>query len=153
MACDNRCARARPAKARPLTWPHDVKRGDLRVDTFRCAAAGGQHGNKTSSGVRITHLPTGAVAESRVHRDQHANKREAFKKLAGKLVPLMRAAAREDVPPSTSDERVRSIDLDSHRVIDHRLGKAAGPWQPEDVLDGDALLEIQTLVLLSKEES
>lgn len=132
-----------------MSWPKDVRRKDLRVDTFRCASTGGQNGNKVSSGVRITHLPTGTVGESRVHRDQPQNKREAFRKLAAQLVPLMKAAATPECEvPAKSDERVRSFDLEQHRVVDHRLGKEH-QWRPEDVLDGDALAEIQTLVLLS----
>lgn len=56
---------------------------DFRVDTFRAGGKGGQHQNKTDSGVRITHIETGISSESRVHREQHRNKKEAFQKLCG----------------------------------------------------------------------
>lgn len=55
---------------------------DCRVDTFRSGGKGGQHQNKTSSGVRITHLASGAVGESREERSQHVNKRIAFRRMA-----------------------------------------------------------------------
>lgn len=55
---------------------------DCRVDTFRSGGKGGQHQNKTESGVRITHIASGAVGESREHRSQHQNKREAFVRMA-----------------------------------------------------------------------
>lgn len=55
---------------------------DCRVDTFRSGGKGGQHQNKTESGVRVTHEPSGAVGESRTHRSQLMNKREAFRRMA-----------------------------------------------------------------------
>lgn len=58
-----------------------VTRKDFRVDTFRSGGKGGQHQNKTESGVRITHLESGAVGESREERDQIRNKEKAFQKL------------------------------------------------------------------------
>lgn len=132
-----------------MAWPNDVRRTDLRVDTFRCATAGGQNGNKVESGVRITHLPTGLVGESRVHRDQPQNKKAAFEKLAKLLVPLMQAAHRGEMPASRSDDRVRSYDLESDRTVDHRLGKQE-TWSTEVLLDGD-LEELHRLLLLSGE--
>jgi protein subunit release factor A len=62
------------------------RKKDFRVDTFRSGGKGGQHQNKTDSGVRITHVETGISAESRAGRSQHANKKLAFRKLADKLV-------------------------------------------------------------------
>ncbi len=55
---------------------------DCRVDTFRAGGKGGQNQNKTNSGVRIVHEPSGAIGESREHRDQLTNKRTAFKRMA-----------------------------------------------------------------------
>ena len=54
---------------------------DCRVETFRCGGKGGQKVNKTSSGVRIRHIPSGAVGESREERSQHANKKKAFRRM------------------------------------------------------------------------
>lgn len=59
-----------------------VTLADCRVDTFRSGGKGGQHQNTTDSGVRITHLASGAVGESREERSQHANKRKAFRRMA-----------------------------------------------------------------------
>src|SRR5690606_37647101 len=59
-----------------------VTLADCRVDTFRSGGKGGQHQNKTETGVRITHAASGAVGESRDHRSQHMNKREAFRRMA-----------------------------------------------------------------------
>lgn len=59
-----------------------VTLADCRVDTFRSGGKGGQHQNTTDSGVRITHIASGAVGECREHRSQHANKREAFRRMA-----------------------------------------------------------------------
>lgn len=57
-----------------------VTKKDFRVDTFRAGGKGGQHQNKTESGVRITHIESGAVGEARDNRDQHSNKMAAFKR-------------------------------------------------------------------------
>ena len=54
-----------------------TSRKDFEISTFRCGTKGGQHANKTSSGFRVKHLPSGAVGESRTHKSQHANKKEA----------------------------------------------------------------------------
>ena len=59
-----------------------VTLADCRVDTFRSGGKGGQHQNTTDSGVRITHIASGAVGESREHRSQHANKKTAFRRMA-----------------------------------------------------------------------
>lgn len=58
-----------------------VTRKDFRVDTFRSGGKGGQHQNKTDSGVRITHADSGAVAESRNHRSQYQNRKAALNRL------------------------------------------------------------------------
>ena len=58
-----------------------ITKNDFRIDTFRSGGKGGQHQNKTNSGVRITHIASGAVGECREHRSQHQNKQEAFMRL------------------------------------------------------------------------
>lgn len=69
-------------KARRRELLFSVTLDDCRVDTFRAGGKGGQHQNKTSSGVRITHKPSGAVGESREHRSQLQNKKAAFRRMA-----------------------------------------------------------------------
>jgi len=58
-----------------------ITRKDFRIDTFRSGGKGGQKQNKTSSGVRVTHIPSGAIGESRNHRSQHQNRKEALRRL------------------------------------------------------------------------
>lgn len=66
----------------PKTLLFSVTMQDCQVETFRCGGAGGQNVNKRSTGVRIRHLPSGAVGESREHRTQHQNKKAAFQRMA-----------------------------------------------------------------------
>ena len=73
----------------------DVKKDDLRTDTFRASGAGGQHVNKTESGVRFTHIPTGIVAESTDSRSQHKNREIALQRLYAKIKEVQKAAAQK----------------------------------------------------------
>ena len=95
-------------------------RKDFRVDTFRCGGKGGQHQNTTDSGVRITHIATGLVAESRSHRHQIRNKKDAF----NKLVELLCAHYLSSDNPLEKryEERIRTYHDCRHTVKDHRTG-------------------------------
>ena len=115
-------------------WPNNVTKADLRIDFFRAGGPGGQNQNKRDSACRITHLPTGIASESRVHREQLKNKEEAFRKLAKKLVPLMKAAINNKVEIEKITERVRTYHAVRGIVKDHRTGKTASY---KDVLEGD----------------
>jgi peptide chain release factor 1 len=112
-----------------------VTKADLRIDVYRGSGAGGQHRNKTSTAVRITHIPTGLSSTCETHKSQVQNKREAFRKLADKLVPMMKEALRTVEVPSVCTERVRTYHLEDNRVTDHRVPKKR--WDPKRVLDGD----------------
>lgn len=122
-----------------MAWPDDVRRSDLRVEFYRGSGAGGQHRNKTDSACRITHLPTKISAQSEDERSQHRNKRTAFRRLANRLIPLMKDAAGRP-KPEMATERVRTYHQPRNTVKDHRIqGKV---WTYDDVLEGRGLEEI-----------
>lgn len=120
----------------------DVNPGDLRIDTYRASGAGGQHVNKTDSAVRITHLPTGVVAQCQSERSQHQNKARAHEQLRAKLYQLELAKHQEE-QRSVEDgkleiswgSQIRSYVLDAQRVKDLRTGYEV--FDPDRVLDGD----------------
>lgn len=102
---------------------------DLRIDTFRASGAGGQHINKTDSAVRVTHLPTGIVAECQDGRSQHQNKASALKMLATRLRDAetrerqsKEASMRKSLVGSGDrSERIRTYNFPQGRVTDHRV--------------------------------
>jgi protein subunit release factor A len=94
---------------------------DFRVETFRSGGPGGQHQNKTESGVRITHIPTGLKAECRETKSQRQNKTIAFKRLADLLVQrVMQDLTREN---GISFEVIRSYHEPEDRVVDKASGE------------------------------
>ena len=102
---------------------------DLRIDTFRASGAGGQHVNKTDSAVRITHIPTGIVAECQDDRSQHKNKAQAMSVLAARINDVQRqqreleeAAERKSLVGSGDrSERIRTYNYPQGRVTDNRI--------------------------------
>lgn len=121
-----------------MSWPKTVRKSDLRIDYYRGTGKGGQHKNKTDSACRITHLPTGIVAQAEDERDQRRNKKIAFRRLTEKLIPLMREAAREELPKPVTD-RIRTYHEPRQKVKDHRTGKS---YSFSDVLEGKGLDDI-----------
>jgi peptide chain release factor 1 len=132
-----------------MVWPQDVRKKDLRVERIRGSGAGGQKRNKTSSAVRITHLPTGLVGYSEDERSQTQNKKTAFRRLADKLVPLMKQeTVRERY--AAGHVRIRSYHEPDQRVTDARIpGKR---WRYDDVIDGSGLSDIIREVALARQE-
>jgi len=116
---------------------------DLRIDTFRASGAGGQHVNKTDSAIRITHLPTGIVAECQDDRSQHRNKAKAMAVLLARLREKDRsaraateAATRKSlVGTGDRSDRIRTYNFAQGRVTDHRIGLTL--YRLQAVLDGD----------------
>jgi len=121
----------------------DIEDKDLRIDVFRASGAGGQHVNKTSSAVRITHLPTNTVTQCQNDRSQHKNKDQAMKQLKAKLYELemqKRRATQDALEDTKSDigwgSQIRSYVLAPYRLIkDHRTNYETG--NVDAVLDGD----------------
>ena len=106
-----------------------INPADLRIDTYRASGAGGQHINKTDSAVRITHLPTGIVAECQDGRSQHSNKAQALKVLTARIIEKDRseraakdAAERKGLIGSGDrSDRIRTYNFPQGRLTDHRI--------------------------------
>ncbi len=120
----------------------DINPADVRTDTYRASGAGGQHVNKTDSAVRLTHEPTGIVAECQSQRSQHKNRDQAWKMLRARLYEremLKRQEAAQAEEDSKSDigwgSQIRSYVLDDQRIKDLRTSVQTSNCQ--NVLDGD----------------
>ena len=132
----------------------DINEKDIRIDTFRASGAGGQHVNKTSSAIRITHLPTGIVVQCQNERSQHRNRDMALKMLRGRLYNLERAAQKEKTDQFHGEKKeiawgsqIRSYVMQPYRLIkDHRTGHEVG--NVDAVLDGhlDPFIEAYLLM-------
>lgn len=121
----------------------EVRDEDLRIDTYRSSGAGGQHINKTSSAIRITHLPTGIVVQCQNERSQHMNKDKAMQMLKAKLFLLKQqenaqkaAGIRGEVTDIGWGNQIRSYVMQPYTMVkDHRTGAETG--NVGSVLDGN----------------
>ena len=131
---------------------------DLKIDTFRSSGAGGQHINKTSSAIRITHLPTGTVVECQDERSQYKNKDKALKVLKSRLLKekqdkqASEIAANRKSQVGTGDrsERIRTYNYPEGRLTDHRIGLTL--YKLEDILNGNLDEVIDALVTADRAE-
>ena len=121
----------------------EINNDDLRIDTYRASGAGGQHVNKTSSAIRITHNPTGIVVQCQNERSQHSNKDRAMKMLKSKLLELKieeqmkkLAEIRGDVKEIGWGSQIRSYVFMPYTLVkDHRTGEETG--NIASVMDGN----------------
>jgi len=133
-----------------------INPADLRIDTFRASGAGGQHINKTDSAVRITHLPTGIVAECQDGRSQHSNKAQALRVLTARIQEKDRseraakdAAERKGLIGSGDrSDRIRTYNFPQGRLTDHRINLTL--YKLQFIMDGD-LGEVVTALRAERE--
>ncbi len=131
----------------------DIDPADLKIDTFRSSGAGGQHINKTSSAIRVTHLPTGLVVECQDERSQYKNKDKALKVLRSRLYQIEKdkrdaetaAARRQQVGSGDRSERIRTYNFPQGRVTDHRINLTL--YKLENFMNGDMEELVQALLL------
>ncbi|CAB1063754.1 Peptide chain release factor 2 @ programmed frameshift-containing [Olavius sp. associated proteobacterium Delta 1] len=134
----------------------DVDDKDLRIDVFRASGAGGQHVNKTSSAVRITHLPSGIAVQCQQEKSQHRNKDLAMKVLKARLYQLERKKQddkMQELHDSKEDiawgSQIRSYVLHPYQMVkDHRINLDVG--NVNDVLDGGIDVFIEGVLLNKK---
>ena len=121
----------------------ELNPADLKIDTFRSSGAGGQHINKTSSAIRVTHLPTGTVVECQDERSQFKNKEKALKVLRARLYNAEKEKAdaaiasdrKAQVGTGDRSERIRTYNYPQGRVTDHRIGLTL--YKLDSILNGD----------------
>ena len=131
---------------------------DLQIDTFRSSGAGGQHINKTSSAIRVTHLPTGTVVECQDERSQYKNKDKALRVLRARLLDAkvaeqnaeIAANRRSQVGTGDRSERIRTYNYPQLRVTDHRIGLTL--YRLADILNGDLDEIIDALIAADRAE-
>ncbi len=129
----------------------DIKKDDLKVDTFRSSGAGGQHVNKTESGVRFTHIPTGIVAESTDGRSQHKNRDIAIQRLYQKIKDAQQEAhdntvtahRRSLVGSGDRSDKIRTYNYPQNRVTDHRINLTL--YSLDKIMDGQIEQIIEAL--------
>ncbi|MCP4051291.1 MAG: peptide chain release factor 1 [bacterium] len=134
----------------------DIDDSDLRIDTFRASGAGGQHVNKTSSAIRITHIPTGIVTACQDERSQFQNKDKAMKMLRTRLYDVKLEAQRKEaaslrkgqVGSGDRSEKIRTYNYPQNRITDHRINLTL--YSLTNALNGDIDELIKALMAADK---
>ena len=129
----------------------EIRKEDLRVDTYRSSGAGGQHVNTTDSAVRLTHIPTGIVVECQDERSQHKNRARAMSLLQAKLVSAseqqLAAEQAEErrnlVGTGDRSDRIRTYNYPQGRVTDHRINLTL--YKLAEIVEGELDAVIQPL--------
>lgn len=138
----------------------NINKSDLRTDTFRASGAGGQHVNKTESGVRFTHIPTGIAAESTDSRSQIKNRDIALQRLYQKVYDSQREAYEKEVASSRKSlvgsgdrsDKIRTYNYPQNRVTDHRLTGDSKNFSLQTIIAGDIEGIIEALQLFENTE-
>jgi peptide chain release factor 1 len=129
-----------------------IRTDDLLIDVMRSGGPGGQHQNKTESGVRITHLPTGLVVNCRDERSQYKNKSKAMRILRSRLFEQIRESARSErdsarramIGSGDRSQRIRTYNFPQNRVTDHRIGLTL--YNLDQIIQGDLLPVTKALI-------
>ena len=136
----------------------EIRPEDLLIDVMRSGGPGGQHQNKTESGVRITHLPTGLVVNCRDERSQHKNKTKAMRILRSRLYDAIHERARAErdqtrrslIGSGDRSQRIRTYNFPQNRITDHRIGLTL--YNLDQVMQGGLLELTQALIEHDRKE-
>jgi len=136
----------------------EIRKDELRTDLFRASGAGGQHVNKTESGVRFTHLPTGIAAESTDSRSQHKNREIALQRLYQKVQVVRKERAYQEqkskrkslVGSGDRSDKIRTYNFPQNRCTDHRIGLTL--YSLGKIMDGDIEEIIEKLQMAENAE-
>ncbi len=136
----------------------EISPADIKMDVYRASGAGGQHVNKTSSAVRLTHIPTGIVAECQTERSQLQNREYAMRLLKSRLYEIEQREKEEklakerksQVGTGDRSEKIRTYNYPQGRITDHRIGLSI--YQMENFLNGDLDEMIDSLIATDRAE-
>ncbi len=136
----------------------DINPADIKMDVFRASGAGGQHVNKTSSAVRLTHIPTGIVAECQTERSQVQNREYAMRLLSSRLYEIEKQKRdselanerKSQVGSGDRSEKIRTYNYPQGRITDHRIGLSI--FQMEDFLNGNLDEMLDSLIAADNAE-
>ncbi len=136
----------------------EINPSDIKMDVYRASGAGGQHVNKTSSAVRLTHIPTGIVAECQTERSQLQNREYAMRLLRSRLYEIEKQKRdselanerKSQVGSGDRSEKIRTYNYPQGRITDHRIGLSI--YQMEDFLNGNLDEMIDSLIAADRAE-